>query len=238
MPFRFAGGCFPSMESLLQIKGFLLDMDGLLLDTEKVSRRCWADAEEETGFKMPPGFYVTLIGQSMTLIGDRLREVMHPDCDVEAFLEVAGRIYTTILTEMPVPVKAGAREFLEYLAAHSIPSCLVTSTHRELCEHKLASSGLDSLVPMRVCGDDVARSKPAPDIYLEAASRTGTSPDQLLVLEDSENGIRAGLEAGCRVAHIPDIGPVSIFWQVRADRIYRSLGDVKAALEQGEIRIA
>jgi HAD superfamily hydrolase (TIGR01509 family) len=225
------------MESALRIKGFLLDMDGLLLDTEKVSFRCWEETEVETGFQMPPGFYLSLIGQSMGRIGDRLREVMDPDCDVDAFLEVAARIYTSALMEAPVPVKPGAAEFLEYLSEQDIPRCLATSTHRKLCGHKLASSGLDRWIPLRVCGDEVARSKPAPDIYLEAASRTGFLPGELLVVEDSENGIRSGLEAGCRVAHIPDIGPVSLDWQTRADRVYRSLFEVKAALERGEITL-
>jgi HAD superfamily hydrolase (TIGR01509 family) len=225
------------MESILRIKGFLLDMDGLLLDTEKVSRQCWVEAEEETGFRMPPGFYSTLIGQSMARIRERLPSVMDPLCNIDDFLAVAGRIYTAALTDFPVPVKPGAPELLEILSRKGIPCCLATSTHRVLCEHKLESSGLGRWLPLRVCGDDVALSKPAPDIYLEAARRTGFAPGELLVLEDSENGIRSALAAGCRVAHIPDIAPVSMEWQVRVDRVYRGLADVLRALERDEIRI-
>lgn len=225
------------MESILRIGGLLLDMDGLLLDTEKVSRQSWLEAEEETGFRMPPGFYESLIGQSMVRIRQRLPEVMDPRCDVDAFLSVASRIYTAALTEVAVPVKPGALELLQYLAGEDIPRCLATSTHRELCTHKLESAGLGHLLPLRVCGDDVAHSKPAPDIYLEAARRLELPPHELLVLEDSENGIRAALAAGCRVAHIPDIAPVSLHWQARVDRIYRRLGEVLNGLERGEIQV-
>ncbi|NDV61314.1 HAD family phosphatase [Puniceicoccales bacterium CK1056] len=227
----------PFMDAILQIRGFLLDMDGLLLDTEKVSHRSWLEAEQETGFQMPAGFHGSLIGQSMVAIGTRLRQVMDPRCDVEAFLKVAERIYRSLLKDAPIPLKPGTVDFLEYLCQMNVPRCLATSTHRELCEQKLASTGLASLIPLRVCGDDVKHSKPAPDIYLEAASRIGEVPSSLLVLEDSENGIRAALSAGCQVAHIPDIGPVSLDWQVRTDCVFRSLDDVKAALERGEIQV-
>lgn len=225
------------MESNLQIRGFLLDMDGLLLDTEKVSHRSWMQAEAETGFQMPAGFYATLIGQSMSAIQVRLREVMDPRCDVQKFLDVAERIYRSSLEALPVPLKPGAMDFLKHLSGAGIPRCLATSTQRDLCFKKLAAAGLDALVPLRVCGDEVDQSKPAPDIYLKAASILGEEPADLLVLEDSENGIRAALAAGCKVAHVPDIGPVSLDWQARTDRIFKGLDEVRAALERGEIAV-
>ena len=226
------------MRPVLQIKGFLIDMDGLLLDTERVSHRSWMLAEEKTGFRLPPEMYATLIGQSMVAIGNRLREVVSPDCDVEAFLKVASRFYRTILEEEAIPLKQGAREFLGFLSDAGIPRCLATSTERNLCGHKLEASGLADLIPLRVCGDDVSHSKPAPDIYLKAAGVLGEDSSDLLVLEDSENGIRAALSAGCKVAHIPDMGPVSLEWQVRTDRVFKSLDDLRAALERREIEIA
>ena len=94
------------MDAVLQVEGVLLDMDGLLLDTERVAERCWREAEEESGFPMPPGFYFTLIGQSMARIEERLHEVMDPACDVEAFLKVANRVYHDAIVRGAVPVKA------------------------------------------------------------------------------------------------------------------------------------
>jgi HAD superfamily hydrolase (TIGR01509 family) len=225
------------MDSPLVIRGFLLDMDGLLLDTERISKRCWIAAEEETGFFMPPGFYDSLIGQSMARIRERLMEVMDPACDVDAFLEVASRIYTEAVTGPSLPLKKGARELLELLNAREIPRCLATSTGRDLCGRKLKASGLNGHLPMRVCGDDVSRSKPAPEIYLKAASQLGHAPGDLLVLEDSENGIRSALSAGCKVAHVPDLGQVQVETQIRVDRVFRDLLEVKASIERGEITI-
>lgn len=212
-------------------------MDGLLLDTEKVSERCWIGAEQETGFYMPDGFYFTLIGQSMRCIREKLIEVMDPACDVDEFLKVAGRIYTDALTNEQVPVKSGAAEFLEYLEANQIPRCLATSTGRDLCRLKLESSGLLKWLPLRVCGNDVAQSKPAPDIYLKAAETVGFPPAELLAVEDSQNGLISAMEAGCRTAHIPDLDRVDLAVHTKVDRIYRDLSEFIAALERSEIEV-
>ncbi len=226
------------MEPALVIKGLLIDMDGLLLDTERVAEKCWELAEEESGFRMPEGFYHTLIGQSMAACRQRLEEVMDPDCDNDQFMAIASRVYYETLLQGEVPVKRGAEEFLRYLQEEGVPRCLATSTGRDLCRRKLEATGLLELLPERVCGDEVLHSKPAPDIYLEAAGRIGLPPEDLLVLEDSENGLRAGLAAGCRVLHIPDLGPVRLEIQRRASRIFRDLVQLREAFQRGEIRIA
>jgi HAD superfamily hydrolase (TIGR01509 family) len=226
------------MRGTLGIHGLLLDMDGVLLDTERVAERCWRAAEEETGWRMPDGLYFTLIGQSMRRIEPRLREVMDPGCDVGAFLQAANRHYDAALTQDAIPVKPGARALLEHLSRQGIPVCLATSTFRALAERKLAGAGLGQWLPLRVCGDEVGHSKPAPDIYLEAARRIGFAPHQLLAVEDSENGLRAALDAGCRVAHVPDIAPVAEAVQARADRVYADLATLHRALLDGAIRTA
>ncbi len=225
------------MDAPLQICGFLIDMDGLLLDTERVSQRCWETAERETGFFMPEGYYHTLIGQSMTSIEQRLYEVMDSSCDIQEFLRVATRVYMDAVVKDVVPVKSGAREFLEYLDNSGIPRCLATSTERDLCQHKLERCGLIKHLPLRVCGDDVEQSKPAPDIYLAASRKLGLNPETLLVLEDSQNGLVAGMAAGCKTAHVPDVGRVSLEVQVKTDRIYRDLHEVLNSLEREDISI-
>lgn len=226
------------MDGPLQFQGVLVDMDGVLIDTERVAERCWRAAELETGWPMPEGFYFTLIGQSMQRIRERLGSVMPADCDVPLFLETANRHYRCALQEEPLVVKEGARELLEELSARGVPVCLATSTFRELAGHKLHLAGLSNLIPHRVCGDEVEQSKPAPDIYLKAASRLGLPAACTLAIEDSGNGLLAALAAGCRVAHVPDLAPVPLEIQARADRIYRSLRVLAEALGRGELIFA
>jgi HAD superfamily hydrolase (TIGR01509 family) len=226
------------MNAPLHLQGVIIDMDGVLLDTERVAERCWRAAEEETGFRMPEGFYFTLIGQAMPLIASRLAEVMDPACDIDAFLAVSDRHYSHALSSEAIPVKQGAVELLQLLSDRQIPRCLATSTFRELASHKLESSGLSSLLPERVCGDEVEHSKPAPDIYRKAAARIGLEPASLLAIEDSGNGLLSALEAGCVVAHVPDIAPVPIEIQARTNRVYRCLGELRGAIERAELVFA
>lgn len=213
-------------------------MDGLLLDTETVSKKCWAGAEVETGFYMPEDFYFSLIGQSMRCIREKLIEVMDPACDIDEFLKVASRIYTDALTNEPVPLKAGASGFLKYLNENGIPRCLATSTRRDLCHHKLDSSGLLEFLPMRVCGNDVEQSKPAPDIYIKAAATLGFAPAELLAVEDSQNGLISAMKAGCLTAHVPDLDRVDLSLQVQVNRIFRDLIEFRAAFERGEVVVS
>ena len=223
------------MSDSLEVCGLLIDMDGVLLDTERLAESCWKKAEETTGFFMPEGFYFSLIGLSLPLIEERLTGVMTPDCDIRDFLAVANRIYRKALEEEPIPVKAGARDLLEYLHAQAIPACLVTSTFRELADDKLEGAGLGDLLPERVCGDEISRSKPEPDGYLAGAGKLGFRPHDLLALEDSGNGLTAALASGCRVAHVPDLAPVPLTLQIRVDRIYGCLSSFLAALKREEV---
>jgi len=225
------------MEHSLKVKGLLLDMDGLLLDSERIAEASWRQAEKESGYFMPEGFYHTVIGQSMRIIKDRLKEVMDPACDTDIFLEIANRSYHQAIAEGPVPVKKGARELLQLLSREKIPTCLATSTFRELAGRKLEAVDLAKHLPLRVCGDDVENSKPQPDIYLAAAARLSFSPGSLLAVEDSENGILSALTAGCQVAHVPDICRISIDVQQRVHRIFRDLEELTDAIRRGELVI-
>ena len=225
------------MDLPLHINGLLLDMDGLLLDTERVSLRCWEQAEAVCGWKMPEGFYETMIGNTMRVIRVKLREVMPPEYDVEAFVDVANTAYHDAVDDHPIPVKKGARELLELIDERSIPVCLVTSTRRLLTARKLELVQLAPYLPLRICGDEIEHSKPAPDIYLEGARRLGYPPSTLLALEDSANGLRSALDAGCHVAHVPDICPVPLEVQQRVHCVYRDLTEVCAAIRRGELSI-
>ena len=218
--------------------GILLDMDGVLLDTERVSHRCWSEAERETGVFMPEGFYFSLIGQSMPLIEQRLNGILGSSEGVRSLLEAAHAHYDRALREEEMVAKDGALALLQSLTDRQIPFCLATSTFTELAALKLRSAGLDELVPLRVCGDMIAASKPAPDIYLSASEQLALPPGRLLAIEDSENGLRSALAAGCRVIHVPDIAPVPFDLQAQAFRVYAGLDGVREAIEGGDLLFA
>lgn len=200
----------------------IFDMDGTLLDTEPVSMRAWEQAERETGHFMPRGFFVSIIGQNEATFREKLSQVMAPDCDVDAFVRRANRIYREFLESETVPLKPGLRNLLDWLQAQAIPMAVATSTQRALAEIKLHHAGIREHFTEMVCGDEVSSGKPHPMPFLRAAESLGLAPASALAVEDSANGIRSAAAAGIPTAHIPDIAPVpsevrALCWQILPD---------------------
>jgi HAD superfamily hydrolase (TIGR01509 family) len=221
----------------IEAAAILIDMDGLLLDTERLAQRCWEEVQDATGHRMPEGFYFNLIGLSLRAIEERLHAVMPEECDVPGLIAEAAAAYDRALEEEAIPVKAGAEALLAYLEREGVPRCLATSTFGELAERKLRAAGLASYLPYRVCGDDVHESKPAPEIYERAAALLHRAPGECIALEDSENGLRAALAVGCKVLHVPDLAPVSDEVRASVAAEYADLGAVLAAIRKGEVRV-
>ena len=124
----------------------------------------------------------------------------------------------------------GAVALLDHLRDLSIPMALATSTRRPTTELKLVGAGLDSYFCPMICGEETPRGKPHPDPYLAAADVLHLAPAQCWALEDSENGVRAALSAGCVVFQIPDLVAPSAEMRALGHVIKTSLLDVLALL--------
>ncbi|MDR0535828.1 MAG: HAD family phosphatase [Puniceicoccales bacterium] len=198
-------GILPWMEFLgKKVAGAVFDMDGLLLDTERISLRAWQAGAAAVGVEMPDSMFLDMIGRR------------HEDCravlvrhagralDLEAISRAMYADYERRLTT-GVPVMAGARELLSKLHASGLPLGVATSTRTELARRKLAKAGLLDFFRSVTGGDGVARGKPAPDIYLAAAEALGVPSHECAAFEDSPPGALSAVAAGMRVALVPDM---------------------------------
>jgi beta-phosphoglucomutase-like phosphatase (HAD superfamily) len=183
----------------------LFDMDGLILDTERLSMRAWSECASALGVQFDPALGLRMIGRNFTDCGELLRAHYAAPYPFEAMLGSWHATYDSILARDGVALKAGVGELLDWLDEVRLPRAVATSTRRERATSKLAQAGVLARFHAVVGGDDVTRGKPAPDIYLEAARRLGVTPAGCLVLEDSEPGARAGLAAGMAVVVVPDL---------------------------------
>ena len=125
----------------------------------------------------------------------------------EAYLEEREAIMRELCkTASPRP---GAASLIERLHQHGVPLAIGTSSSRELCEMKLAPHAFSAHFRSVVCSDDpgISGGKPAPDIFLKAASELGAEPARCLVFEDTEKGMQAAIAAGMPVIVTPDPGP-------------------------------
>jgi HAD superfamily hydrolase (TIGR01509 family) len=206
----------------------IFDMDGLMLDSERASVRCWTRASAEAGLRIEDAYWLRMVGHSTAACEQILRERMD-DARVAELMTRCSALYDAEV-EAGLPLRPGIVELLQWLQAQGIPRGVATSTRRPRAPHKLETAGLLPYFHSVTAGNDVAHPKPAPDIYLLAAQRIGVAPSRCLALEDSPAGVRAALGAGMTVIQIPDLVVPDAAQRALGHRIVDSLLDVRALL--------
>lgn len=191
------------------IKGVIFDMDGTMFDTEPISARCWIEAGEKLGIPITKSMVYTFCGKTMPAIKGILEKAVEVEVDYEEVVRTRQEIYDNIIKTEGVPHKEGLVELLQYLKDEHIPAAVSTSTNRETAEMIIKKAGVYGYFTAFVYGDMVEKSKPAPDIFWEAARRIGKDPKECLVVEDSPAGIMAGKAAGGYTILIPDVADVT-----------------------------
>lgn len=184
----------------------IFDMDGLLLDTERLAWSAFLQACAQHALMADRGVYDSLIGLNHSSAASLLQDWLSQAGSVRlaVFRGSWDDAYRARLAE-GVPVKAGVEALLSHLYDSGMPCAVATSTATDLARHKLSQAGLSPYLRGVVGGDRVAAGKPAPDIYLEAAQVVSAEPSACLAFEDSENGVRAALAAGMTVVQVPDM---------------------------------
>jgi len=208
----------------------VFDMDGLMLDTEIHAAQAWTDAAELLGMDFDRAVTTRLVGHNSPDCMALIRAHHGPDYPVEALLEAWHGAYETIIEREGITLKPGLIELLAWLDAERIPKAVATSTRKVRALAKLTRARLADRFAALVGGDEVARGKPAPDIYLEAAARLGIPAIECVALEDSEPGINAALAAGMMPIMVPDLGAPSSALLARAPLVFASLALVHTHL--------
>ncbi|WP_373281130.1 HAD family hydrolase [Nocardia araoensis] len=192
-----------------RLAGVLWDMDGTLLDSEKLWDVAVRELAREHGHEMTDAIRHALIGAS----GPNALRIMFTGLGIEPTpdsLRAAGEFLERRVTELmtgPIPWRPGAKDALAMVRAAGLASALVTNTKRSLTEFGLDTLGRD-FFDVSVCGDEVAHGKPEPDVYLRAAALLGLDPEHCVAIEDSPTGARAAQAAGCALLVVPCEIPV------------------------------
>jgi HAD superfamily hydrolase (TIGR01509 family) len=186
------------------IRAVVLDMDGLMLDTEGMSRTAWRRTLAEWGFSITEQQYLQLIGLTVADVGKIMRGWYGADIPFDSIYDRKLALVDEIIAAEGIPQKPGLAPFLAAVDSLGLRKAVATSTARERAIYKLKLSGVTVAFEVVAGGDEVSRGKPAPDLFLLAAERLGIPPLECLAFEDSDPGVLAARAAGMRVVIIPD----------------------------------
>ncbi len=216
-----------------KIKAALFDMDGLLVDSERLGIDVSIRAGREMGFPVTEELAREMLG--ITSAQSRAKyQAAFPNMDLDAFQSLFARYMERAVERGEVRAMPGAQELLAFLRSRGVPCVVASSTDKPHVLERLSRAGLDGLFDGYVTGDMVSRSKPDPEIFLRAAACAGQDIADCLVLEDSVNGIKAGRASGARVVMVPDVIPYSDALAPFCDRVEGSLLNVKKLLEEND----
>lgn len=185
--------------------GFIFDMDGLLFDTERLFMEQLALSMAEEGFRLTREVY----SRSLGLAGKELEQMMLAEYGLDYPFREMGRKarerVDIIADTVGLELKPQILQLLQWLREQEITCAVASSTNSASVKNYLEKTGILSYFSVIIGGEMVMRSKPEPDIFLLACEKCGLKPEQAVVLEDSENGVRAAAAAGIPVICVPDL---------------------------------
>jgi len=187
------------------VTAVIFDMDGLMLDTERIARRMWRQVLRECGYTLTDDMYAAFIGLTPRDARLLMYETFGDDLPLGACEARANEVYRDIIERDGVPLKRGLTDCLDFLDTTTVTTAVATSTERRFAVPLLKQTNLFHRFHAVVTGDNIVRGKPAPDIFLVAAERLSASPGECIVLEDSLPGIHAARNAGMIPIMIPDL---------------------------------
>lgn len=186
-----------------RFEAVIFDMDGLLVDSERIWLLAEIDMMAERGEEYTPEVRETLVGLRLDEFSEKIKAVYGFE---ESAAELEAELIARMLKRIPDEVmpQAGAPEIVAYVAESGLPTCIASSSPQSIIDAIIEGQGWSDVFHTRVSADTVARGKPAPDVYLKAAEVLGVKPEACLALEDSPNGARAAVAAGMTCYAVPD----------------------------------
>lgn len=214
------------------IKAIIFDMDGLMIDSERVTFECYQEILKGMNLTMDEEFYKTLLGKPLKGIYQRFYDVYGNDFPIEDVIKDVHALMAQRFETEGVPVKTGLKSLLEYLKTNNYKTIVATSSNRDRVDTILAQAQITDYFDDSICGDEVTKGKPNPEVFLKSCQKLDVSVDEAIVLEDSEAGIQASYDAGIKVICIPDMKYPEKQYEEKTFKIFKDLNDVTDYLKE------
>lgn len=210
-----------------RIDTVIFDMDGVIFDSEILVLQCWREVAERHGIENVDAACHECLGTNSVVSKGIFLKHYGEDFPYDEYKQEMAEIFFSRAAGGKLAKKPGVEELLGYLREHEFKVGLASSTREALVRKELSEGGLIEYFDQIIGGDKVKRSKPEPDIFLEACSRLGSEPEKCYVIEDSYNGIRAAHAAGMHPIMVPDLMEATEEMRGLAEVVLESLKDVR-----------
>ena len=187
------------------IKAVIFDMDGTLLDSERIGLKAWQYVIDKYSLPFDLSLPYRSIGLNYASMKTLFLSELGEDYPFDKYWGYAKQYLQNAKRRTAYPVKAGFDELCTYLKANKIGMYVATSTYHASAAKELEHSGILGYFDGIIGGDEITRGKPDPEIFITAAEKTGFDKSECLIVEDSSNGLRAGIASGIRTVFIKDI---------------------------------
>ena len=213
------------------IKAIIFDMDGLMIDSERVTFECYQERLKDMNLSMDEEFYKTLLGKPIKGIYQRFYDVYGNDFPIQNVIQDVHQLMAERFETEGVPVKKGLVELLHYLKDNNYKTIVATSSNRDRVDKILAQAKITEFFDDSICGDEVTKGKPNPEVFLKSCQKLGVNVDEAIVLEDSEAGIQASYDANIKVICIPDMKYPEKQYEEKTFKILKDLTEVTVYLK-------
>ena len=211
-------------------KAVIFDMDGVIFDTEKVYLDIWIEVFEKYGYKMTKELYVTVMGTGRKNVIKTFLENFGDDLPIEKMYEEKDNQLFYRIENQGIPLKEGVKELFSMLKEKDYKIALATSAKKERVEKQIKDKWLKESFDAIVCGDDVEKGKPSPDIFLKAAKEIDVEPENCFVVEDSPAGIKAAFSGGMKGIHVEDLKEADEDILKYCEKKFKNLQEIKEYL--------
>ena len=208
------------------IKAVIFDMDGLMIDSERVTFQGYQKVLGEMGLDISEDFYVTLLGRTIPTAKKLFLDVYGHDFDLDKVIPLVHQYMADLFENEGVPLKKGLLPLLQYLKENNYKTIVATSSQRNRVDRILQLTHLEEYFDDSICGDEVEHGKPDPEVFLRSCQKLGVEPHEAIVLEDSEAGIEAAYKGHIKVLCIPDMKYPEDQYAQMTTEILDSLEDV------------
>ena len=209
------------------IKGFIFDMDGVIFDTERVYLDIWTNVFKKYGYEMEKDVYISVMGRGRKIVKEVFINHFGQDLPIEEMYVEKDNLLFEVINRGEVPIKEGAIEILDFLKEHNYKIALATSAKMDRLKKQLTLANIYDKFDVIVCGDDVNKTKPDPEIYIKAATYLNLQCEDCVVIEDSPAGIRGAYNGNMIPFHVEDLKEADEEMKRLSYRCFKNLNEIK-----------